>query len=809
MPKSLKQTSNGSNGSGATLTAEADFDFLEKRIAELEVQNSYLQSASFLKNAVDTGWASIEFKPDGTILDVNDNWVHTLGYKKEEMIGKHHRIFCDEKYVASDEYKQFWEKLANGEVNSGEFKRVKNGGEELWINASYTPVKDDSGKVTKVIKIASDITDMIQGRFEGEAIKSAVNTGWASIEFSPDGFISSVNDNWIKTLGYTKEEMVGQHHRMFCETEYANSSEYKQFWSDLSNGIIKDGEFKRLKKGGEEFWINASYTPIRDSSGVVYKVIKIANDITAQKIRNADFEGQIDAVSKAQAVIEFNLDGTAITANDNFLNTVGYTLDEVCGNHHRMFCDRAYASSDEYKEFWQKLNNGEYITGEFKRVTKTGETLWLQATYNPILDFNGKPYKVVKFATDITAQKLAIEELNRVVVSVLEEGKLTERANYGTAKGAELDLLRSINELLDGISAPILEVSEVISSMAEGDLTQSVNVECKGDVKKMAEGLAIAMENLNELLGAINESSNLIASSSEQMLVKSDQMRGTTEQVASAIGQMAEGVVDQTAQIDESSKLIENVRSSAEEMGIRSEGINAAAKKGQDNAKRGLNTVKKVVTSMTAIQDSAGVTSESIEVLTKRSEEIARTLNVITDIAGQTNLLALNAAIEAARAGDAGRGFAVVAEEIRKLAEDSRSSAGDIEKVIKAVEKDINSAGKAINEMGESVKSGNEASKEAETVFMEIDDSVVETLRLSEEVLKSTQTQRSSIDETVKNIEKIVVVSEETSSGTEEIATSSKDLSNGMIEFNSSSKGLNEIANQLREGVSKFKLRRF
>lgn len=605
---------------------------------EIEDLKLALSDANQIKAAVDTGWASIEFEPDGTILDINDNWIDTLGYKREEMIGQHHRMFCDEDYASSQEYKKFWKDLAEGKLQSGEFQRFKNGGVEFWINATYTPIKNDKGRVFKVIKIAAEITDMVRARVQGAAVKAAVDTGWASIEFETDGTILDVNENWVSTLGYKKEEMVGQHHRMFCDKAYANSSEYKQFWKDLADGQLRAGEFQRYKKGGEEFWINASYTPVRDNEGTVFKVIKIATDITNIKI-------------------------------------------------------------------------------------------------------------------------------------------------------------------------PILNVKDIITGMASGDLTNRFEMNAEGYVGEMGEALNIAMDNMNALLGDINESSTLLAASSEQMLTKSDQMQGTTQEVASAIGQMAEGVQDQARQIDESSKLIDQVRSSAEKMGEQSQTINEAAKKGQANAKRGLGTVKKVVDSMTRIQGAANITSDSIEVLTERSEEIARTLNVITDIAGQTNLLALNAAIEAARAGDAGRGFAVVAEEIRKLAEDSRTSAGDIEKVIKAVEKDISQASKAIDDMSSSVKDGNEASKEAEEVFVEIDQSVIETLSLSEDVLQATDAQKVSIDETVKNIEKIVTVSEETSSGTEEIATSSKDLSDGMNEFNSSSKGLADIANQLQEGVSKFTLK--
>ncbi|GAB4247656.1 MAG: PAS domain S-box protein [Ekhidna sp.] len=785
-------------------------DSMKKRILELEKENASLMiERDGIKAAIDQAVdAVITIDTEKRITYYNDAAVKMFGYSREEVLGQNVKMIVPEHHRSNhDNYVEDNVKTGTNKVvgKGREEKMIRKNGEEFFGLLTLSKVKTNSGfQFTAFIK---DITEQVENRMRAETTKSAVDAGWASIEFTPDGIITDVNENWIATLGYDREQMVGQHHRIFCDDDYVNTSEYKQFWKDLASGKGFSGEFRRKKKGGEDLWMNASYAPVKDDSGKVIKVIKIAADITEQKLRNLNYEGQIKAIHEAQAVIEFNLDGTIITANENFLNATGYSLNEIEGKHHRIFCETQYARSEDYKEFWAKLNRGEFATGEYKRKKKSGEDLWLQAVYNPILDADGKPYKVVKFATDITDKVNALEELKRVVGVVVDEGNLKERANLSNVSGSETELLHLINQLLEGIGVPILAVSEVIEGLAKGDLTQDVNIEARGDVKNMSIGLATAMEKLNQLLSDINDTSNRIAASSEQMLVKSDQMSGTTEQVAFAISQMAEGVHDQASQIDNASKLINQVRTSAEQMGLQSDTINKAAKNGQDNTQKGLETVKKVVDSMSEIKKSANITSESINVLTQRSEEIARTLNVITDIAGQTNLLALNAAIEAARAGDAGRGFAVVAEEIRKLAEDSRTSAGDIEKVIQAVAKDISQAGKAIETMDDSVKSGNEASGEAETVFKDIDKSVGETLKISEAVQRATESQKKSIDETVINIEKIVTVSEETSSGTEEIATSSKDLSNGMQEFNSASKSLAEIATQLRNGVSKFKLK--
>ncbi len=253
-------------------------------------------------------------------------------------------------------------------------------------------------KATKTTPAKLDVKDLA-------ARAEAISRVQAVIEFELDGTIITANDNFLNCLGYRLDEIQGQHHRMFAEPAYANSPEYAAFWAKLNRGEFDAGVYKRLGKGGKEIWIQASYNPILDAKGTPYKVVKFATDITEQKNKSAEFEGKIAAVSKAQAVIEFNLDGTIITANDNFLNCLGYSLDEIRGKHHRMFADQAYANSPEYAAFWAKLNRGDFEAGIYKRLGKGGKEVWIQASYNPIMDANGKPYKVVKFASDVTEEK--------------------------------------------------------------------------------------------------------------------------------------------------------------------------------------------------------------------------------------------------------------------------------------------------------------------------------------------------------------------------------------------------------------------
>ncbi len=254
------------------------------------------------------------------------------------------------------------------------------------------------------------------------AVYQALDRVQAIIQLGLDGTVITANENFLRIFGYELEEIVGKHHRIFCEPSYAESPEYAEFWQKLGRGEYHSAEFKRLGKGGEAIWLRASYNPVLDQDGKPVKIVKFATDVTATRLRNAEYEGMVAAINRAQAVIDFELDGTVISANENFLRIFGYELDEIVGRHHRIFCEPGYAESVEYAEFWQRLGKGEYDAGEFKRIDKNGAEVWLQASYNPIFDMDGKPFKVVKFASDITGEvekrSLALLEMSTPVTKI-------------------------------------------------------------------------------------------------------------------------------------------------------------------------------------------------------------------------------------------------------------------------------------------------------------------------------------------------------------------------------------------------------
>jgi len=259
---------------------------------------------------------------------------------------------------------------------------------------------------------------------ELSSIYEALDKSQAIIKFNPDGTIITANTNFLNTVGYELSDIQGQHHRMFVEKRYEQSEEYSEFWASLVRGEYQAAAYKRFGKDVAEIWIQASYNPIFNNKGEVVKVIKFATNITKQVLLDADRKGQVDAISKSQAVIEFNLDGRIITANENFLKTLGYSLNEIQGKHHRMFVEPNFAASDEYMDFWKSLSLGEYQSAEYMRLGKGGKEIWIQATYNPIFDPDGKVIKVIKYATDITEQKLKTADFDDNLMQLVNHRQL-------------------------------------------------------------------------------------------------------------------------------------------------------------------------------------------------------------------------------------------------------------------------------------------------------------------------------------------------------------------------------------------------
>jgi methyl-accepting chemotaxis protein len=447
-----------------------------------------LRDAVAQASAIGRSQAVIEFNMDGTIITANENFLNALGYTLGEIQGRHHSIFVDPPERESANYREFWTKLNRGEFQSAEYKRVGKGGSEVWIQASYNPILDSKGKPIKVIKFATEVTAQKIQNMENSGKITAIDRSQAVIEFSMDGTIVTANENFLNAMGYALGEVQGKHHSIFVEPSERGGSAYREFWARLNRGEFQAAEYKRLGKDGKEVWILATYNPIMDEKGKPFKVVKFATDVTGQRLRAADLGGQITAIGKSQAVIEFRMDGTIITANENFLNALGYTLGEVQGRHHSMFVEPNERGSAAYQEFWVRLNRGEYQAAEYKRIGKGGREVWIQASYNPILDLNGKPFKVVKYAADTTQQALTRMR--------------AERAR---------SLIESVAAGSEEMNASILEISSTMVRSRQTAMDAVTQVDSADHQAKRLTSAAQSMEGIVDLIGNITGQINLLA----------------------------------------------------------------------------------------------------------------------------------------------------------------------------------------------------------------------------------------------------------------------------------------------------------
>ena len=527
-----------------------------------------------LADALSRSQAVIEFGMDGTILTANENFLKALGNSLGEIQGKHHSMFVDPSERDSAAYRDFWAALKRGEYQAAEYKRIGKGAKEVWIQATYNPVLDASGKPVKVVKFATDITARKIKSMEDAGQITAIGRAQAVIAFEMDGTIVTANENFLRAMGYTLAEIQGKHHSMFVEQAMRDSAAYREFWAKLNRGENQSAEYKRIGKGGREVWILASYNPVLNEKGKPFRVVKFATDVTKEKLATADLAGQISAIGKSQAVIEFNMDGTIIGANQNFLKTVGYALDEIRGRHHSMFVDPSERDGAAYREFWAALNRGEYQAAEYKRIGKGGKEVWIQASYNPILDLNGKPFKVVKYATDTTAQVL-VRMGNERVRGMMES----------VAAGAE------------ELNASVREISEAMTKSRQTAATAVGRVEAADAEAKRLNEAAQAMSGIVELIGNITGQINLLALNATIESARAGEAGRGFAVVASEVKNLATQAKQATDKIGQE---IGNLN------GISGDVVNAL-----DSIKQAIQGVSEYVTATAAaVEEQSTVTSE-------------------------------------------------------------------------------------------------------------------------------------------------------------------------------------------------------
>lgn len=551
-------------------------------------------------------------------------------------------------------------------------------------------------------------------------------------EFDLDGNIVSLNEKFCEVSKYSKEELMGKSLAVVRHPDMSGEV-IKQMWETIEKGKIFHGVVKNRRKDGTPYYEDAVMAPVLGKNGKPRKYVGVRYDITEQEVARQQMKGIVDAIDRMYATAEFTMQGTVLTANENFLKCMGYGLDELRGQHHRIFCEPAYASTGEYAAFWEKLNRNQVDRGTYRCVGKGGREVWLRASYNPILDELGRPMKVVAFTTDITGEKQAEIAVDGLIAAAAG-GQLKERIETSRFEGQAKQLTENFNRLLDAVIKPWQEAQEVLWALSNCDLTKSMTGDYQGDFEQIKDSINRAISKLQEAMVTVREATESVSLSAEEITKGNEDLsQRTTQQAAS----------------------LEETSSAMEEM-------TATVKQNADNARQANQLA---VAARDVAAKGGAVTGSAVEAMgeiNKSSKKIADIITVIDEIAFQTNLLALNAAVEAARAGEHGRGFAVVAAEVRNLAQRSATAAKEIKGLI--------------NESIQRVAEGSELVNQSGQTLNEIVTSVKRLTDIIAEISAASQEQASGIDQVNTSVMQMDQATQQNAALVEEVTAASQSM---------------------------------
>jgi methyl-accepting chemotaxis protein len=587
------------------------------------------------------------------------------------------------------------------------------------IQASYLQLKAESEQQAREIETRTKLVDEM-------CIVS---------ETDLRGYITYVNDKHCEVSQYTREELIGSNQNMVRHPDMSKEV-FKELWATIGRGQMFRGPVKNRKKDGTPYYVDGIFAPVLGPNGKPIKYLGVRYENTQETFEKQAAEGVVNAINTSFAFIEFDTKGNIVSANDIFQTTMGYSLNEIVGRHHKTFVEASLANSSDYVRFWESLANGNAQSGLFKRITKNGSVVWLQSVYSPVKDEMGRVVKVIKIATDVTAATNAADATQKAtnevmrVLNALSVGDLSQKYSIlseaelkqmGDALNATIEVLIAQKEGEIETQKAAEEVSRVIKSLAEGDLTQRYSIYSTGELKEMGDALNRTIEVLNGLLARVMENTMNISSASIEM--------------ANSAQQLSEGATNQASSVEE-------ISSSMEEM-------TANIQQNTSNSRQTEKIASKAASDIMESKESVSETETSMKL-------IASKISIIGEISRQTNLLALNAAVEAARAGEHGRGFAVVAAEVRKLAERSQMAATEIDEV--------------------SAKSVHIAQKSGQ-MLNEVVPNIQKTADLVMEITASSNEQSSGSEQINNAIQNLNMVVQENAATAEQMAAGAEELS--------------------------------